>query len=227
MIAVPYKKTRILSREEELELFKRFRAGDMKARDVLVESQLPWVKRLAYRWYLYLKDKKGARHSFDEVHSLALEGLLGALRRFNPKRGNRLTTVVAWGVRYSVLQAENVGAVRVPPNAAAISARNKDRYYAALKCKDFTSIDEDQQSCVDKALEVTDGVEQKELCEALQRAIQALKPRHRQVLECRFWEKKTLRETGKELGVTHERVRQLQKRALDLLRAELAHLVRE
>ncbi|MDP9484484.1 MAG: RNA polymerase sigma factor RpoD/SigA [Actinomycetota bacterium] len=61
---------------------------------------------------------------------------------------------------------------------------------------------------------------------ALERALGSLPPRHRQVVVRRYGllghERGTLKEVGAELGITRERVRQLQKTAEDILRGDAA-----
>jgi RNA polymerase sigma factor (sigma-70 family) len=52
-------------------------------------------------------------------------------------------------------------------------------------------------------------------------AMLKIKPRHRTVLVMRFWEGKTLEETGQRLGVSRERVRQIQADAIEDLRDAL------
>jgi RNA polymerase primary sigma factor len=57
---------------------------------------------------------------------------------------------------------------------------------------------------------------------AIEHAIETLAPSERRVLQLRFGlldgEERTLAEIGKRLGVTRERIRQIETRALDKLR---------
>jgi RNA polymerase primary sigma factor len=50
--------------------------------------------------------------------------------------------------------------------------------------------------------------------------LRCLKARERQIIEARFWDGKTLEELGQILGVTRERIRQIEAIALDKLRAQ-------
>lgn len=49
-------------------------------------------------------------------------------------------------------------------------------------------------------------------------SLKSLEPRERHVIKARFWQNKKLRELGEELGITKERVRQIEKRAISKLR---------
>jgi len=61
--------------------------------------------------------------------------------------------------------------------------------------------------------------------QTLEDALHALSPREQQILKCRFGlgnePEQTLEEVSSVLGVTRERIRQLQKKALDKLRFRL------
>lgn len=57
--------------------------------------------------------------------------------------------------------------------------------------------------------------------QALQAALQTLSPRYRQVIAARFVEEQSLEEIATDLGVTRERVRQLELKALTKLRKSL------
>ena len=70
------------------------------------------------------------------------------------------------------------------------------------------------------ALEAGDPVEIAERKSAIERAIDFLPPRYGEVLRLRFFEDMNLEEAGKELGVTRERIRQMEHKALRHLRHE-------
>lgn len=73
-------------RVEPLELFKRWRQDkDQSAREELVERFLPLARKLAWRY-------SGAHEPFDDLFQVASYGLLKALDRFDPERGNAFTS---------------------------------------------------------------------------------------------------------------------------------------
>ena len=64
-----------------------------------------------------------------------------------------------------------------------------------------------------------DRVWHEQLSAELMEIIGCLKEREEQIIRFRFFEKKTMKETGKILGVSTERVRQIEQQALRKLRA--------
>ena len=70
-------------------------------------------------------------------------------------------------------------------------------------------------------------VEEEERRQIVKAILETLPKREQMILECRFFEGKTLEETGQELSVTRERIRQIEARALRHLRhpARARHLV--
>lgn len=74
-----------ITRDEEVALARRARAGDSDAEGKLVEAHLPWVRHLA-------KGLSGRGLSRDDLVQVGSIGLLKAVRRFDPDQGIRLTT---------------------------------------------------------------------------------------------------------------------------------------
>jgi RNA polymerase sigma factor (sigma-70 family) len=64
------------------------------------------------------------------------------------------------------------------------------------------------------------GVIEHEISAALSLALGRLRERERVVIKRRFFEEKTLEEVGQEMGVTRERVRQIEARAIRRLRKD-------
>jgi RNA polymerase sigma-32 factor len=99
----------LLSREEELELVKRYReTGDRDALFRLVTSNLLIVVRIARSF------RHAARNLLDLIQEGNL-GLLQAIDRFDPEVGVRLPTYAGWWIRAYILKylLDNVRLVRV------------------------------------------------------------------------------------------------------------------
>ncbi|MGY3582210.1 RNA polymerase sigma-32 factor [Bradyrhizobium sp. USDA 4341] len=86
----------VLEQEEEFELARRFRTtGDRKAFDILVHAYLRYVIRIA----------RGFRGYGLPLADLVSEGNLGLIRaveKFEPERGNRLSTAAMWWIRAAI-----------------------------------------------------------------------------------------------------------------------------
>lgn len=209
-----------LSREEELEHFRRWREdGDRQSYEALVESQLPWARRLVAKMGLNSKSTE-----FDEMESLAYEGVLDSIRRFDPTRGVRLTTVVAWGVKNRRHRGMNPGAIHLPLNRAVLTPRQREQVALVSKQSSIGAEwkDEaygDEPGIDDDPSETAAANEARELDrQRLEWALSQLDDRERQVISRRFYAERTLHEVGSEVGVTRERVRQIETRALRKMR---------
>jgi len=88
-----------LERTAELELARRFKAtGDMQARERLIRSHLRYVVAIALKYRRY-------RAPLSELIAEGNYGLLHALDKFEPERGNRFITYAAYWVRAYMLGA--------------------------------------------------------------------------------------------------------------------------
>ena len=99
----------LLTAKEERDLATRFRRGDQKARQRMINSNLRLVINIAKRY----------SHLGVSLLDLIEEGNLGlmkAVTKFNPKRGYRFSTYGAWWIRQYITRAiANQGkTVRVP-----------------------------------------------------------------------------------------------------------------
>ncbi|MYF90662.1 MAG: sigma-70 family RNA polymerase sigma factor, partial [Gemmatimonadetes bacterium] len=87
-----------LSREEEVALFKRAKAGDEEARQALVRANLRFVVRVAREYH-----ESGL--SLIELISEGNLGLLEAVQRFDETRGFKFITYAVWWIRQAILRA--------------------------------------------------------------------------------------------------------------------------
>lgn len=93
------KENRPLTREEERQLFSRFRAGDESAGQRIIEANLRFVVRIANDY---------ARADGLSVLELVAEGnmgLLTAVRRFDETRGFKFVTYAVWWIRQAMHRA--------------------------------------------------------------------------------------------------------------------------
>ena len=103
------KNTPLLTPAEEVELAKKIKKGDRKARQRMINSNLRLVINIAKR-YSYLGVP---------IMDLIEEGNLGlmkAVEKFNPKKGYRFSTYAAWWIKQHITRAiANQGkTIRVP-----------------------------------------------------------------------------------------------------------------
>lgn len=96
---------------EERELARRARAGDKEAAERLVTANLRFV-------ISYVKKYQGRGLGLAELVCIGNEGLLKAVKKFDPDKGVKFISYAVWWIRQTVLQAlaEQTRSVRIPLN---------------------------------------------------------------------------------------------------------------
>ncbi len=118
-----------LTPDQEFEVAKRARAGDQKAKDTLVKSNLRFVVSVA-------KQYEFQNHTLT-LQDLINEGNLGLIKaadRFDPARGLKFISYAVWWIRQSILTAiiDMGSTIRLPNNRASISQK-LHRVYGELE----------------------------------------------------------------------------------------------
>jgi RNA polymerase primary sigma factor len=101
----------IASAEEERRLARKAQKGDVQAAERLVTANLRFV-------ISYVKKYQGHGLDLSELVAIGNEGLLKAVRKFDPDQGVKFISYAVWWVRQAVLKAlaEQTRSVRIPLN---------------------------------------------------------------------------------------------------------------
>ena len=86
---------RLLTREEEVQLAKRIEAGDRRARDKMIESNLKLAISIAKKYSKYGSD-------LEDLIQEANIGLMKAVEKFDWRRGYKFSTYACWWIKQSV-----------------------------------------------------------------------------------------------------------------------------
>src|SRR3954471_9780598 len=99
----------LLTHDEEIDLSKRAKAGDKKARQRLIEKNLRLVISVAKKY-------RGMGLPFEDLIQEGNIGLMKAVEKYDPDRGWRFSTYATWWVRQAVQRAvaDKGRTIRVP-----------------------------------------------------------------------------------------------------------------
>ncbi len=118
-----------LSRQREIELVHKVRAGDERAMHQMVEANLRFVVRIARVYH-------GRGLSFMELISEGNLGLLEAVQRFDETRGFKFITYAVWWIRQAILRAlAEHGKIVRPPLSRVNDLQKVERQTSILAQK--------------------------------------------------------------------------------------------
>ncbi len=254
----------LLSAAEEIDLGRRYAAGDKAAGDRLATENLRLVAHIAARL------KRPGRDLDDRIADGML-GLLRAVERWDPGRGFRFSTYATWWIKNFIARgAEDAGLIRVPCYAQELARKwsgvidrlrgdlgreptdeevarasrlperargHATRAFGVLGMVRFErSQAEDVRERVgpdgylgrigDEGPGPGESAEAAEATAGARAMLAGLPPREAEILRRRFGidgPEETLREIGRSLGLTRERVRQIEVQALARLRGDSGH----
>jgi RNA polymerase primary sigma factor len=107
---------KLLTREEEVELAKRVKAGDKSARDQMVSANLRLAISIAKKY-----QNRGA--DFEDLIQESNIGLMKAVDRFDHTKGFKFSTYACWWIRQAVLKhiGDHKTDVKIPSHLRLIA----------------------------------------------------------------------------------------------------------
>lgn len=204
----------------ERELVRRAQSGDPEALHGLLAAHQPLTLRT-------VRPFVGCGVPLEDLMAEASIGLIEALARFEPERGLRFMTYATWWIRHSVVRALVAQGRNVRVPRRLLRGRDAQPIPVEVPLTGGGAGASELRAALAVAGDGVDVVfEGAEREEALRDALGRLTARQRLVLERRFGlaghDDCTLQELATDLGLSKERVRQLEKQAMERVRVLLA-----
>ncbi|HLR54634.1 MAG TPA: RNA polymerase sigma factor RpoD [Pseudogracilibacillus sp.] len=245
----------LLSADEEVNLAKRIKEGDMEASRLLADANLRLVVSIAKRYV-------GRGMLFLDLIQEGNMGLIKAVEKFDHEKGFKFSTYATWWIRQAITRAiaDQARTIRIPVHMVETINKlirvqrqllqdlgreptpeeiGKEMELSPAKVRDIqkiaqepvsleTPIGEEDDSHLGDFIEDQEAVSPSDhaayelLKEQLEDVLDTLTDREENVLRLRFGlddgRTRTLEEVGKVFGVTRERIRQIEAKALRKLR---------
>ena len=241
----------ILKEEEKEELFKRIKAGDLKAREQYIQGNLRLVLSVIKRF-------SGSNECPDDLFQIGCIGLIKAIDNFKPEMMVKFSTYAV-----PMVAGELRRYLRDNSNSIRVSRSLRDIAYKAIYAKEdymkkyskeptvseiaqiIETAEEDVVLAMDAiqspvslyepvyteggdTLYVMDQISDKKNKEenwveeiSLQEAMKRLAPREQHIIDLRFYEGKTQMEVAEEIGISQAQVSRLEKHALKTMKQYL------
>ena len=197
-----------LSAEEERDCLERLAAGDMDARNTLVEHNLRLVAHIVKKYYAQESEQ-------DDLISIGTIGLIKGISSFKPEKNTRLATYAARCIENEILMYFR--SRKKTQNEVSLSdSLDTDDDGNSLNLMDVVGVDDTMYA----------DLQDRDDCIRVRELVgEVLTPREREIITLRYGltgqMPRTQRELAAKLGISRSYVSRIEKRALEKLEEAL------
>lgn len=111
-----------ISREDEIELFKAYKQGDLMAKDKLIRANLRFVVSVAKQY------QGGSSMTLEDLINEGNIGLIKSIDKFDTEKDIKFISYAVWWIRQSILKAvsDSSTIIRLPSNKSTQIKKIKD-----------------------------------------------------------------------------------------------------
>lgn len=197
-----------LTREEEVDLVRKVRSGDMQARATMIERNLRLVVYIARKF-------ENTGISIEDLISIGTIGLIKAVNSFNPDKNIKLATYASRCIENEILMVLRK-TNRLKLEVSFDEPLNTDWDGNELLLSDILGTDPDLVS-----RDLDSSIEK----EMLYDAIRTLNPREKDIVSLRYGlgnqKEHTQKEVADMMGISQSYISRLEKRIIEKLKLEL------
>ena len=196
---------RPLKAEEEKRYLERYAAGDMEARNVLIEHNLRLVAHIIKKYYT----QTGSQ---DDLISIGTIGLIKGISTFKPDKNVRLATYASRCIEKEILMHFR-SQKKLQGEVSLSDTLDSDGEGNALSLMDVISVDDD----------MLENLDARDSCIQVRKLVQeCLEEREKMIITMRYGldnkPPRTQREIAAESGISRSYVSRIEKKALKKLK---------
>ena len=201
---------RPLKADEERMYLERYAAGDLEARNVLIEHNLRLVAHIVKKYYTQSSNQ-------DDLISIGTIGLIKAVSTYKPAKNIKLATYASRCIENEILMYLRRNS-KTRLEVSIDEPLNVDWDGNELLLSDILGTDEDV---------ICQGIEDEVEKDLLNTAISHLEPRERKIVELRYGladedgEEMTQKEVADLLGISQSYISRLEKKIMKRLKKEI------
>ena len=193
-----------LSEKEEKEALEQMKAGDMQARQKLIEHNLRLVAHLSKKYYSIARDQ-------DDIISIGTVGLIKGIDSFDPQKNYKLVTYISRCIENEILMSLR-NRKKSSQDVYMNDPLDFDKSGNALTLVDIIAEDDNIVEKIDNKIKISKLKEYMDSC---------LDQREKKIICERYGlfgqNERTQNEIAKELNISRSYVSRIEKRALKTL----------